>query len=76
MISTFWIDEELESPLYLDGVLTFVDAKNIPQQLSIEKGAYVNQVQKQVAFADLLVLNKTDLVSEGAALDGKKEVSP
>lgn len=53
----------------MDGVVTVVDAKHVSQHLDEEKpdGA-VNEAMEQVAFADRLILNKTDLVDD-AALD-------
>ena len=48
----------------LDGIVTLVDAKHIEQHLDEEKpeGAE-NEAVEQVAFADRMLLNKTDLVS-------------
>ncbi|MCB0712330.1 MAG: GTP-binding protein [Ignavibacteriae bacterium] len=43
----------------VDGVLTLVDAGNVSQQLSES-----NDVAAQIAFADKLILNKVDMVSE------------
>ena len=50
----------------LDGIVTLVDAKHIEQHLDEEKpvGAE-NEAVEQVAFADRLLLNKTDLVDDG-----------
>ena len=49
----------------LDGIVTLVDAKHIEQHLDEEKpeGAE-NEAVEQVAFADRILLNKTDLVEE------------
>mmetsp|Transcript_25156 Transcript_25156/g.63271 ORF Transcript_25156/g.63271 Transcript_25156/m.63271 type:complete len:430 (-) Transcript_25156:7-1296(-) len=92
----FWLDDELESALYLDSVITIVDAKHIGRQLqyglSAEERALasaegelsseeqqsahsddsasdarssrvpLNEAQRQIAFADRLIINKTDLV--------------
>ncbi len=47
----------------LDGVLTLVDAKHVGQHLDEEKEAgVVNEAIAQVAYADRIILNKTDLV--------------
>lgn len=61
--SIFWMDEELGSDLYLDGVITVVDAKYALNHLREERpqGA-LNEAVKQVAVADVILLNKTDLV--------------
>jgi G3E family GTPase len=57
---TFFVDEEVRSKAKLDSVTTVVDAKHILLRLSDSREA-----AEQIAFADQIVLNKTDLVSEG-----------
>ena len=58
---TFFMDEEISSEFTLDGIVTLVDAAHIDQQLGRS-----NESSEQVAFADVIVLNKTDLVSDEA----------
>jgi G3E family GTPase len=55
---TFFVDEEMREKLHLDGIVTLVDAKHI--LLHLDDSA---EAQEQVAFADAIILNKTDLVS-------------
>jgi G3E family GTPase len=54
---TFFIDEELREHYLLDAIITLVDARHIEQQLKSSPVAL-----EQIGFADLLLLNKTDLV--------------
>lgn len=60
---TFFMDDEIREEFSLDGIVTLVDAAHIEQQLGRS-----DESTEQVAFADVLVLNKTDLV-ENEALD-------
>ncbi|MEM1348422.1 MAG: GTP-binding protein [Myxococcota bacterium] len=61
---TFFVDDEIREEFALDGIVTLVDAAHIEQQLGRS-----DESTEQVAFADVLVLNKTDL-STDEALDG------
>jgi len=56
---TFFVDDDVKARTYLDSVTAVVDAKHILLRLSDSKEAV-----EQIAFADQIVLNKTDLVSE------------
>ncbi|XP_026870190.1 COBW domain containing [Electrophorus electricus] len=61
----FWVDAELGSDLYLDGIITVIDAKYGLQHLVEEKPeGLINEAARQIALADLTIINKTDLVNE------------
>lgn len=63
--SMFWVDAELGSDIYLDGIVTVIDAKYGLQQLTEEKAdGLINEAARQIAVADLTIINKTDLVNE------------
>ena len=54
---TFFVDEGVRAKARLDAIVTVVDAKHILQRLEDSQEA-----AGQIAFADVIVLNKTDLV--------------
>ncbi|MBX3479281.1 MAG: GTP-binding protein [Caulobacter sp.] len=56
---TFFVDDDVRAKTQLDSVTTVVDAKHLPLRLADSREAV-----EQVAFADQIVLNKTDLVDE------------
>ncbi len=56
---TFFVDEDVRAKTRLDSVTTVVDAKHVLLRLDDSREA-----REQVAFADQIVLNKTDLVDE------------
>ena len=55
---TFFVDENVRTRTRLDAIVTVVDAKNLPARLVDSAEA-----EEQIAFADVIVLNKTDLVT-------------
>lgn len=80
----FWVDDNLGSSIYLDGIVTLVDAKNIlhlldeptPEEtvpVSDEpkhyhdhdhgSGPVLSMAHMQISHADVIILNKTDLVT-------------
>jgi len=58
---TFFLDDELKNQFSLDAIVTMVDARHFEQHVD-----ELNEPAEQVAFADLVLLNKTDLVDEAA----------
>jgi G3E family GTPase len=54
---TFFMDDEMQKATRLDGIVTVVDAKHVSRHWA------AHEVQEQVAFADVILLNKLDLVT-------------
>lgn len=80
----FWVDESLGSSIYLDGIVTLVDAKNVLrlldepapaetvgaepgselQQRGPGSGPVLSMAHLQISHADVVILNKADLVTD------------
>jgi G3E family GTPase len=60
---TFFVDDDVRAKTSLDAIVTVADAKHIRAQLKTD-----HEAQEQIAFADVILLNKTDLV-QGAELE-------
>ncbi len=60
---TFFVDEDVQADFRLDAIVTLVDAKHLELHLGQQQEAH-----EQVAFADVIVVNKVDLV-DAAKLD-------
>uniref|UniRef100_A0A8C2KES9 COBW domain containing n=1 Tax=Cyprinus carpio TaxID=7962 RepID=A0A8C2KES9_CYPCA len=74
--SMFWVDAELGSDVYLDGIVTVIDAKYGMQHLTEEKPeGLINEAARQIALADLTIINKTDLVNDSELVELRDTVS-
>ncbi len=66
---TFFVDDDVRARTQLDSVTTVVDAKHLPLRLKDSREA-----AEQIAFADQIILNKTDLVSEAELAEVEKAI--
>jgi G3E family GTPase len=66
---TFFVDADVRAKTKLDAIVTVVDVKHVLQQLETSEEA-----AEQVAFADVLLLNKTDLVSKEELAAVEREI--
>jgi G3E family GTPase len=55
VIQSFVLDEALRAHFALDAIVTVVDARHIPMQLEHD------EAREQIAFADVILINKVDL---------------
>ena len=62
----FWLDDSLGASIYLDSIITVVDCLNIHRSLSNHDNEQhnISTAHLQISHADVLLVNKVDLVSE------------
>ncbi|XP_022724158.1 uncharacterized protein LOC111280894 isoform X2 [Durio zibethinus] len=65
IIQTFYSEDQVFNDVKLDGVVTLVDAKHAGFHLDeVKPKGVVNEAVEQIAYADRIIVNKTDLVGE------------
>jgi G3E family GTPase len=79
LVRSLWVDTELDSTVYLDAIICIVDSVFFLQELGFdcrfpyenhsESNKYKNEAYRQVAFADVILLNKADRVSNTKNLE-------
>ena len=57
VVQTFFVDQEVADRTKLDAIVTVADAVHLDTQLGEH-----HEAEEQVAFADVILLNKTDLI--------------
>jgi G3E family GTPase len=58
VVQTFFMDELLSEKFEVDSIITVVDSKHVTKHLDSN-----DEAQEQITFADVIILNKTNLVS-------------
>ena len=61
VVQSFFVDDALQARTQLDAVVTLIDAAHIDESLNAG-----HEAAEQIAFADIILLNKTDLVDADA----------
>ncbi|MEC3884867.1 GTP-binding protein [Halobacillus sp. HZG1] len=69
VVQTFLMDKEVVEDYFIDAVCTLVDAKHISRHLD-QQGEAINQI----AFADVVLVNKVDLVTKDQLTDLRKRL--
>lgn len=65
IIQTFYAEDQIFNDVKLDGVVTLVDAKHANIHLDdVKPKGIVNEAVEQIAYADRIIVNKTDLVGK------------
>ncbi|XP_051136226.1 uncharacterized protein LOC127254919 [Andrographis paniculata] len=65
IIQTFYAEDQIFNEVKLDGVVTLVDSKHVGLHLDeVKPEGVVNEAVEQIAYADRIIVNKTDLVKE------------
>lgn len=65
LVSILWLDDQLESSIRLDSIITVIDAKNFRRQIDEHtNSSSFPEAFHQIAFADVVILNKIDLVKD------------
>ncbi|RPA87854.1 vitamin b12 biosynthesis, cobw-like protein [Ascobolus immersus RN42] len=73
----FWLDDGVGSTIYLDGIVTLVDASNIVRTLDEgdpETKKELTTAHLQISHADVVVLNKRDLISDEQLEEAKERI--
>lgn len=61
VVQTFFVDDEIQEAAQINAVVTLVDARHVLLHLDDS-----DEVKEQIAFADVIILNKCDLVEPEA----------
>ncbi|OIJ16530.1 cobalamin biosynthesis protein CobW [Anaerobacillus alkalidiazotrophicus] len=56
---TFFMDQAIAEKFEVDSIVTVVDSKHVTKHFNTK-----DEAQEQIAFADIIIINKTDLVTE------------
>ena len=60
VVQTFFVDDDVKEEMFINAVVTLADAKHIQEHLEDS-----DEAREQIAFADVILLNKCDLVEPG-----------
>lgn len=68
VVQTFMLNEDIAEAFELDAIVTLVDARHLEQHIQSK------ECKAQIAFADVVLLNKVDLVDEAGVAEVERAI--
>jgi len=70
VVQTFFVDEDVRARTRLDAIVTVVDARHLLGEIE-----HAKEISEQIAFADVIIVNKIDLVDAATLSSVRTRIS-